>query len=253
MSARGPTNSLAHDAEGLDVLAGEYVLGMVDARTAASVARALPDDAELRQAVEAWEDQLTGLADVIPQEAPPPELWDRIAACLPAETGQPAAIARQQRAKPDESRGFAWLWRAWAVGATVATVALAGVAIVQTQRHDRLEASLVRPYIDRANPGQPAPVFAAPLPTAPAQEQQAITAPPSGAPQLSVSPSMAQSPPAQPPATVAAPALVPPAHGPVVLPATAPDSIGVTRPLSGGEGTTTVRPSSGDGTSTIRR
>lgn len=244
MSGQGPTENLAREAVAREILAGEYVLGMVDARTAASVAHALPTDAALRQAVEAWEDQLTGLSDAIPQEAPPPELWDRIAARLPVMAGRVGALAREQRATAEHPRGVAWLWRAWAVGATFATVVFAGLAVVQTQRHDSLEATLARPGIDRVNPGQPAAVFAAPPPTAPAQVQQAITGPTDGA--QGIKPAAAD-------VVQSQPGLAQPVPGPVVLPAMAPDTTGVTRPASGGAGTTGGRPSPADGTSTIRR
>ena len=71
------------DPQEREALAGEYVLGTLDARMAAAIAGALGVDRSLRLAVEAWEDRLTPLASLAVQEAPPPELWDRIEAGLP--------------------------------------------------------------------------------------------------------------------------------------------------------------------------
>ncbi|MBC7636208.1 MAG: hypothetical protein H7251_11460 [Acetobacteraceae bacterium] len=151
-----------------DALAGEYVLGTLDARMAAAIAGALGFDHGLRRAVEAWEDRLTPLASLAMQEAPPPELWDRI------EAGLPKLAAPTLR-----KTAWAWdVWRVWAVGASLAAVALAGFAMVQATRPTVMEATIL--------PAQIAPAALAPAPpsalaTAPAPTQapiQAATAPP---------------------------------------------------------------------------
>ncbi|MBK1661604.1 RNA polymerase subunit sigma-70, partial [Paracraurococcus ruber] len=74
---------IPQDPEEREALAGEYVLGTLDARQAAEVAAALPEDAALRAAVVAWEARLAPLTALAPPEAPPPGLWDRIEAALP--------------------------------------------------------------------------------------------------------------------------------------------------------------------------
>jgi anti-sigma-K factor RskA len=61
-----------------DALAGEYVLGVLDAAATQEVEAALATDEALRRAVDFWEaalDPLTRLAD--PAD-PPPDLWRRI-------------------------------------------------------------------------------------------------------------------------------------------------------------------------------
>lgn len=65
-----------------DALAGEYVLGTLEAREAAAVAAALPDDPALAGAVAAWERRLAPLAGLAAPEAPPPGLLARIEATL---------------------------------------------------------------------------------------------------------------------------------------------------------------------------
>lgn len=157
------TVSIPTDPQEREALAGEYVLGTLDARMAASIAGALAFDRGLRQAVEAWEDRLTPLASLAVQEAPPPELWDRIEAGLPA-------IASRAIAKPARS----WdLWRVWAIGASLAAAALAGFSMLQATRPTVMEAIVA-----------PAPAALAPLPTAPpsaiaAAPARLPTAPPS--------------------------------------------------------------------------
>lgn len=248
MSAQLPLDSAERAA-----LAGEYVLGMVDARTAASVAREVPRDATLREAVEAWEDRLTPLASAVPQEAPPPELWDRIAARLPANIPLRAAAVLPQ---PSQARGIGWLWRAWAMGASVAAVAFAGIALVQTDRHRQLEATLqAAPPPGAAQPSQ----FVAqpPPPPAPGQVpvQQAITRPAADAPVIlpasadaaigqptlglpQAAPLQATPRQAAPSAVVDAPAQP---VGPVITPVTGPDTAPIVRPSTGGDGAGVIR------------
>lgn len=101
-------------------LAGEYVLGTLDAASQAAVARAMETDASLRAAVAEWEVRLAPLTRLAPPEAPPPDLWEQISASL-----WPAATA------PAETRrGLSWLWRGWAIGATLAAAAFAALAFL---------------------------------------------------------------------------------------------------------------------------
>jgi anti-sigma-K factor RskA len=100
------------DAE-RDVLAAEWVLGTLDAHTAAMVEQGLTSDPALADAVAAWERLLAPLADLAPVEAPPASLWQRIERqVLPDRT--PAI----QAASRPSWRGR--LLAGWAFGATVA-------------------------------------------------------------------------------------------------------------------------------------
>jgi anti-sigma-K factor RskA len=62
----------------LHALAGEYVLGVLDAAEAGEVAKALATHTELRRAVAFWEEQLHPLAQIIPPAEPPADLWRQI-------------------------------------------------------------------------------------------------------------------------------------------------------------------------------
>ncbi|HEY4254352.1 MAG TPA: anti-sigma factor [Roseomonas sp.] len=94
-------------------LAGEYVLGTLDARQAAAVARAMAADPALAAEVAAWEARLAPLQGIAVAEAPPPGLWDRISASLDAVRPAPAAQPRRD-----------WFWKGWSFGASAVAAGL---------------------------------------------------------------------------------------------------------------------------------
>ena len=110
-----------------EALAGEYVLGTLDARAAAEVERAMATDPALRAAVAAWEARLAPLAALAPPEAPPPDLWDRIEAALPGAPAAPAAAMRGGIARAGACR---W-WRGWALGASAIAAGLAALVVLR--------------------------------------------------------------------------------------------------------------------------
>ncbi len=114
------------DPQERDALAGEYVLGTLEAREAEAVRQALPRDAALQEAVAAWEARLAPLTSLAEPEAPPPDLWQRIEAQLPGG----AATARPVR-------GFDW-WRGWALGATAVAAGLAAFMVLRPVPEQRL-------------------------------------------------------------------------------------------------------------------
>jgi anti-sigma-K factor RskA len=99
-----------------DLLAAEYVLGTLDARASAGVETQLATDPALAEAVAAWTNRLAPLTRLAPPEAPPPGLWDRIEARLPAA------------ARPAPRRS--WFWQGWAIGASLAAAVFAGLAFL---------------------------------------------------------------------------------------------------------------------------
>ncbi len=110
-----------------DALAAEWVLGTLDARTAAAVEQSMASDPALADAVAAWERHLAPLAALSPAEAPPAGLWQRIESrieggIVPALTPiRPAAVARPSW------RGR--LLAGWALGATAAAGLLGVLAL----------------------------------------------------------------------------------------------------------------------------
>ncbi len=118
MSGTLPTNP-----EALDLLAGEYVLGTLDARQTATVAAAMLRDPVLEALVADWVRRLDPLTRLAPPEAPPTDLWERIAARLPGAAPAKAGWL-----------SGAWLWRGWAVGASLAAAVFAGLAFIPGEK-----------------------------------------------------------------------------------------------------------------------
>jgi anti-sigma-K factor RskA len=112
-----------------EALAGEYVLGTLEARQARAVEDALPHDAALRQAVAGWEARLAPLSALAPPEAPPPGLWARIEASLQPRAARVAAPVR---------RRLDWLWRGWAIGASAVAAGLAAFLVLRPAEAPRL-------------------------------------------------------------------------------------------------------------------
>ena len=75
-----------------DSLAAEYVLGTLDEESRARVDFQLLDDPDMRQAVEAWEQRLTPLAEDTLPVPPPSGLWDKIEASLDKAPRVPYAV-----------------------------------------------------------------------------------------------------------------------------------------------------------------
>ena len=105
--------------ETLDELASEYVLGTLPAEQRAEVEQRLPHDAQLRAAVDAWEQRLlplTALAEPVPPSA---ELWRRI----------------QRNIAPAQTRAGWWnllaLWRSLAGAGLVTTLVLAALLLTR--------------------------------------------------------------------------------------------------------------------------
>jgi anti-sigma-K factor RskA len=71
----------------IDVLAGEVVLGTLDAAERVAVAARRRREAPLDAAIEAWEERLGPLTETLPAVPPEPGLWPRIEARIDAGTG----------------------------------------------------------------------------------------------------------------------------------------------------------------------
>ena len=112
---------LPSDPEARIILAGEYVLGTLDARTAKAVAGVLQTDADLSAFVAEFEAKLAPMTALAVPEAPPLDLWNRIeAAIAPAkESANLIPVSRWLR-----------LWQGWAIGASLVAAGLAAIAIL---------------------------------------------------------------------------------------------------------------------------
>lgn len=119
------------EPEDIDLLAAEYVLGVLEEPERGAVVRRADSDDRLNSAIQSWELRLAPLAAIVPPVPPPASLWPRIeASCglmtAPLRPGVAPSVA-------ERGRGF-WnalgFWRgATAVGFGLAA-AIAVVAIV---------------------------------------------------------------------------------------------------------------------------
>ncbi|MCC7281038.1 MAG: anti-sigma factor [Acetobacteraceae bacterium] len=81
--------------EEIEALAGEYVLGTLDARMAEAVRSALTTNPALRDAVAEWERRLDPLTRLARPAEPPPDAWEAIAARIaPTPPPAPALASR---------------------------------------------------------------------------------------------------------------------------------------------------------------
>ncbi len=97
-----------------DLLAAEYALGVLTAAERGDVERRGTREPQFAALVAAWEERLAPWAAEIEEVAPPPQVWDAIAAQLPASAAPRAALW--------ESLAF---WRIFALASTLAAACLA--------------------------------------------------------------------------------------------------------------------------------
>ena len=111
--------------DALQQLAADYVLGTLSAAQRAQVQARLPQDAALREAVQAWEVRLAPIAELAEPDEPAANLWQRIELSLPAEP-----VVRTPTPKPAWWVGW-WsslaFWR-FAAGASLTAAAVMAVA-----------------------------------------------------------------------------------------------------------------------------
>ena len=105
-----------HEPPGDDVLAGEYVLGVLDADTHRAVAARLPREPALAREVAAWEVQLAPMLDEIEPVLAPLGLWPRVR----AHVGLAPPSTSNLGAPLWERLGF---WRGFSAAGLAATTA----------------------------------------------------------------------------------------------------------------------------------
>jgi len=84
-------------ADGGNLVAAEYVLGVLGAEERREVERRLAQDPALATEVAFWEERLGGLADAVAPVAPPPHTWSRIEA---SRSGAASASPRRRSPPP---------------------------------------------------------------------------------------------------------------------------------------------------------
>lgn len=127
------------DREELDVLAGEFVLGLLDPVQAREIENALTENRALRETVSFWEQKLYPLSALAKPADPPPGTWDAIAARV------------QLRKSPStSSRTGATPWK-WATAGFAAAAAALVLYIAIPSSRPPLVAGLHTPQSQAAN------------------------------------------------------------------------------------------------------
>lgn len=131
-----------------DVLAGEYVLGLLDGAVLQSFERRLDDNPALSAAVQRWRSRLAPIDATAKQFDPPAEMWRRIESGL-----DPVIAARPHAAAPTPSVNrlrqwweSLWLWRSAALAGAAAAIVLAvslGAAVERARRQPVMVAVLL--------------------------------------------------------------------------------------------------------------
>ncbi len=130
-----------------DLLAAEYVLGLLDGPELVEAQRLEAGDPEFAAAVAAWSERLAPLFDEIEEVEPPDEVWRRIEGAIAA----PAAANDND----EKLRRKLRLWRGYAAGVSAIAASLALVVGYEMTREQA-------PVVVRAEP-VPVPVMVATL------------------------------------------------------------------------------------------
>lgn len=111
----------------LDILAGEYALGTLDANERSEAEKRKTSDAAFARTVAEWEVRLAPLSDAVPPIKPPASAWNKIEAALtsPAAAGS-SRLAELAEQLVDLKRSLA-VWRFATMSAVAAALALAVV------------------------------------------------------------------------------------------------------------------------------
>ena len=103
----------------LDLLAGEYVLGVLPPDERAAVERRMLDNSNLAALVAAWQERLVPLTEDLAPVTPRPQVWQQIRRSLTAARREPSVAWW----------GRLGLWRGWAGLATAAALGLLAMVV----------------------------------------------------------------------------------------------------------------------------
>jgi anti-sigma-K factor RskA len=112
-----PAIVIPSDREELSVLAGEYVLGVLNPPQMREIEAALGENAVLRDAVAFWELKLQPLSALAPQVEPPQGAWNAISARI-------AGASKKSAAAPGWKGAAPWRWSTLGFAAAAAALLL---------------------------------------------------------------------------------------------------------------------------------
>lgn len=122
----GPADPFEDDS---DLLAGEYVLGMLPPEQARALEALALQDQTIADSIALWQDRLAPLALAVEPRSPPPVLWRRLALA----TGIDSVIARRARRGENRAWRSPGLWRATTVLSLALAASLAFLLLTRPQ------------------------------------------------------------------------------------------------------------------------
>jgi anti-sigma-K factor RskA len=118
----------SHD--NIDELASEYVLGTLPAEQRIEIQKRIAQEADLRAAVDAWEQRLLALTELAEPHPPTPLLWRRIERSLNSNDRRAPRVTAA--VKPISWWNLLPLWRGLAGAGLFATLLLGTVVLTRT-------------------------------------------------------------------------------------------------------------------------
>jgi anti-sigma-K factor RskA len=204
-------------AEDPDLIAGEYVLGTLEADERAAVEERAAQEPAFAAAIVVWERRFSPLHELIASALPPENLWPRFAERLgqipqpererqAAFGGKVAEISRYYGAAAEHVVRSRARWRAAAIVAAAIAASLAGLLVNQTFKPRAPAQVAIAPPAPVAPASPPLQATPAPAPVEPMPQPAPVPQPPAeSAPQPaqitppeSAPPTQAVSPPAEP-------------------------------------------------------
>ncbi|HYZ61102.1 MAG TPA: anti-sigma factor, partial [Acetobacteraceae bacterium] len=140
---------MSEGIEDRDLLAAEYVLGVLAPQQARALEGLALHDRTVASSIAAWQDRLAPLALAVKREPPPPVLWRRLALATGIDSVIASRSAPRGRSRVWRSPGF---WRATTVAALAIAASLLFMLLRPVPPGEPLVAAL-------SPAGGPAPVF----------------------------------------------------------------------------------------------
>ncbi len=109
----------------MDILAGEYALGTLNADERSEAERLKVSDAAFARAVSEWEERLSPLSEAVPPIEPPDSAWNKIEASLVAPSPVVSTALTDLAEQMVDLKRSLSLWRYATMGAVAAALALA--------------------------------------------------------------------------------------------------------------------------------
>ena len=128
---------MSDDAQDNDLLAAEYVLGVLPQDQARAIEALALHDPAVADSIAAWQVRLAPLADLVAAVEPPPLLWRRLALATGIENG--SALAQPAR---NPLRGRLAFWRGAAIAGMAVAASLAFLLLRPIEQPTGLVAAL---------------------------------------------------------------------------------------------------------------